>query len=77
MNSALFTFFLFVLMIFGLVTLARAARIVKQAEKGLVMRLGKYHAMVDPGLTFLMPWVDSIIRVDMRERVIKIGRAHV
>ena len=71
-TSGLFTFFLFVFALFGLVTLAKAARIVKQAEKGLVMRLGKYHTMVDPGLTFLLPFVDSIIRVDMRERVINV-----
>ncbi len=71
-SGALFTFFLFVVMIFGLVTLAKAARVVRQAEKGLVMRLGRYHTMVDPGLTFLLPWIDSMIRVDMRERVINV-----
>ena len=71
-DNFLFTFFLFVVAVLGLVTVAKAARIVRQAEKGLVMRLGKYHSMVDPGLTFLLPYVDDIVRVDMRERVINV-----
>jgi len=63
---------LFVFVIFALVTLARAARIVKQYEKGLVMRLGKYHAMASSGLTFILPFVDDMISVDMREQVINV-----
>jgi len=46
------------------VTLAKSARIVAQYQKGLIMRLGKYHAMVGSGLHFLMPFVDQLIRVD-------------
>jgi regulator of protease activity HflC (stomatin/prohibitin superfamily) len=70
------TFFLYlVLVIFallGLVTLARAARIVAQYERGLIMRLGKYQVMVGSGLTFLVPYIDDLIRVDMREKVINV-----
>ena len=71
--SFLFTAFIVVFLLFGLVALVRAARIVKQYEKGLVMRLGKYHAMTPSGLTFLVPFVDDLIRVDMRERVINVA----
>ncbi len=63
---------IFVIFMLGLVTLARAARIVRQYEKGLVVRLGKYRATVSSGLTFLMPFVEDLIRVDMRERVINV-----
>jgi regulator of protease activity HflC (stomatin/prohibitin superfamily) len=63
---------LFVFAVVGLTALAKAARIVLQFEKGLVMRLGKYHSMVGSGLTFLVPFVDDIIRIDMRERVINV-----
>jgi len=63
---------LFVIVIFALVTLARAARTVKQYEKGLITRLGKYHAMAQSGLTFILPFVDDIVRVDMREQVITV-----
>jgi regulator of protease activity HflC (stomatin/prohibitin superfamily) len=36
------------------------------------MRLGRYHSMAGSGLTFLVPFVDDMIRVDMRERVINV-----
>ncbi|MDM7914443.1 MAG: SPFH domain-containing protein [Candidatus Eisenbacteria bacterium] len=61
-------FFAFVL----LIILARSARIVSQYEKGLVLRLGKYHATASSGLTFLTPLVDELIKVDMREQVINV-----
>src|SRR6201998_4971545 len=64
--------FLGAALIFGLVLLARSARIVNQYEKGIVMRLGKFHGLVPSGLTIIMPLTDSIIRVDMREQVISV-----
>jgi regulator of protease activity HflC (stomatin/prohibitin superfamily) len=63
---------LVVFLFFGLVAIARAARIVRQYEKGLVMRLGKFHAMAPSGLVFIMPMIDDLIRVDMREQVISV-----
>ncbi len=71
-TTLLFTAFLVVFVIFGLVTLAKGARTVKQYEKGLITRLGKYHAMAPSGLTFIVPFVDDIFRVDMREQVISV-----
>jgi regulator of protease activity HflC (stomatin/prohibitin superfamily) len=56
----------------ALYALATSVRIVKQYEKGLVIRLGKYHSTADSGLMLLMPFVDSLIRVDMREQVINV-----
>mgnify|MGYP001120983408 CR=1 FL=1 len=66
------TFLLFVLLFIALIALARAARIVSQYEKGLVMRLGKYKATADSGLTFLVPVIEDMVKVDMRERVINV-----
>jgi regulator of protease activity HflC (stomatin/prohibitin superfamily) len=63
---------LFIVLFIALVSLARAARIVKQYEKGLVLRLGKYKATADSGLTFLVPVIEDMIKVDMRERVINV-----
>src|SRR5579864_5161863 len=59
-------------LILALVTLAKGARTVKQYEKGLITRLGKYHGMAQSGLTFIVPFVDDIVRVDMREQVISV-----
>ncbi len=65
---ALLLIFSFIL----LVALARSARIVSQYEKGLVLRLGKYRTTVGSGLTFLVPVIEDLLKVDMRERVINV-----
>jgi len=67
-----FTVLLVVFVVFALITIARAARIVKQYEKGIILRFGKFHALANSGLTFIMPFTDSIVRVDMREQVISV-----
>src|SRR5207253_1072865 len=59
-------------LLFGLSVLARSARIVSQYDKGIVMRLGKFHGIVPSGLAIIMPLTDSILRVDMREQVISV-----
>src|SRR5262245_3285293 len=61
-----------VVVLIAIVSLARSARVVSQYEKGMVLRLGKYRATVDSGLTFLVPVIEDMIKVDMRERVINV-----
>jgi regulator of protease activity HflC (stomatin/prohibitin superfamily) len=72
MITTLGTMLLFVLLLITLVALARSARVVKQYEKGLVLRLGRYRATADSGLTFLVPMIEDMVKVDMRERVINV-----
>jgi len=66
------TLLLFIVLFIALISLARSARIVSQYEKGLIMRLGRYRASADSGLTFLVPMIEDMIKVDMRERVINV-----
>lgn len=61
-----------ILLIIALVAVLKSFRIIKQYEKGLVIRLGKYHSTVDSGVAFLVPFIDSIILVDMREKVMNV-----
>jgi regulator of protease activity HflC (stomatin/prohibitin superfamily) len=56
----------------AMMALAISVRIVKQYEKGLVIRLGRYSHTADAGVVFLLPFVDQLIRVDMREQVINV-----
>lgn len=57
----------------SLVALANSLKIVKQYEKALIIRLGKYAHTADAGIVFLVPFIDSLIRVDMREQVINVA----
>jgi regulator of protease activity HflC (stomatin/prohibitin superfamily) len=63
---------LFVVLLIALIALARSARVIAQYEKGLVLRLGRYRTTVGSGLTFLVPVIEDLIKVDMRERVINV-----
>ncbi|MCW4029251.1 MAG: SPFH/Band 7/PHB domain protein [Candidatus Bathyarchaeota archaeon] len=52
-------------------------RIVRPTEKGLVERLGKYYRFVDSGITFLVPFVDRIIKVNITENMTGVQRQDV
>lgn len=47
-------------------------KIVRPWEKGLVERLGKYQRTADSGLTIVIPFIESMIKVDMREQVVDV-----
>ncbi len=49
-----------------------AIRIVRPYEKGVVERFGKYQHTFDSGLHFIIPFVDRITKVDMRENVVDV-----
>ncbi|WP_066589258.1 SPFH domain-containing protein [Cellulomonas timonensis] len=57
--------------IFVVVALARAVRIVPQAVAVVVERLGRYSRTLDAGLHLLIPFVDRVrAAVDLREQVV-------
>ncbi len=43
-----------------------AVKIVWQYERGLVFRFGKFRNEREPGLNFIIPYLDRMIKVDMR-----------
>lgn len=47
-------------------------RIVRPFQKGVVERFGKYRRTADPGLKLIIPFVDRMTRVDMRENVVEV-----
>jgi regulator of protease activity HflC (stomatin/prohibitin superfamily) len=54
------------------VVAATGIRIIRPYERGLVERLGRYHATVEPGLRLILPLIDRMVRVDMRESVVDV-----
>jgi len=55
------------IVLFALVVITRAIRVIQQGLVGVVKRLGQFHSVRNPGVTFLVPFIDSIESVDMRE----------
>ncbi len=63
---------LVVIALFVLIYAASALRIIRQYEKGLVERFGRYAKTIEPGLNFIIPFIDRIVKVDMREQVVDV-----
>ncbi len=49
-----------------------AIRIVRPYQKGVVERFGKYRKTSEPGFHMIIPFVDRMTRVDMRENVVEV-----
>jgi regulator of protease activity HflC (stomatin/prohibitin superfamily) len=43
--------------------------IIKQFERSIILRLGKYHKRIGPGINYRIPIVDNVLVIDIRERV--------
>jgi len=53
--------------LFALLVVFRSVRVIQQGLVGVVKRLGQFHSVRNPGITFLVPFVDNMAVVDMRE----------
>ena len=51
---------------------ALAIKIVQQYEQGLVERFGRYRKTVDPGFHMIVPFIERMVKVDMREQVVDV-----
>jgi len=60
---------LIILAVVVFIIAATGLKIVRPWEKGLIERLGKYQRTVDSGLTVIIPFLEKIKKVDMREQV--------
>jgi regulator of protease activity HflC (stomatin/prohibitin superfamily) len=48
------------------ILLAAAIRIVNEYERGVVFRLGRFVGVRGPGLIFLIPFIERMVKVDLR-----------
>jgi regulator of protease activity HflC (stomatin/prohibitin superfamily) len=61
-----------VLLIFALIWAATGIRVIRPYQRGVVERLGRYKATVNPGLRVIFPIVETVRTVDMREQVVDV-----
>ena len=60
------------ILIVGVVFLLGGLRVRYQYERGVRFRLGKYAGIVNPGLTYVIPILETLRKVDMRIKTIDI-----
>ncbi len=64
--------FIAVVIVLAFILGGMSIRIVRPYEKALVERLGKYQKTLDSGLNLIVPFIDTIQKVDMREIVLDV-----
>ena len=55
-----------VILILLVILAAAGIRILREYERGVIFRLGRLIAQKGPGLIFLIPFIDQMVRVDLR-----------
>ncbi|MGC8826462.1 MAG: SPFH domain-containing protein, partial [Anaerolineae bacterium] len=55
-----------VLIILAILILASAIRIVQEYERGVIFRLGRLIGVKGPGLFFIIPFIDRMVKMDLR-----------
>jgi regulator of protease activity HflC (stomatin/prohibitin superfamily) len=60
---------LFVLLAIILFVLASAFKILREYERGVIFTLGRFWKVKGPGLIIVIPFVQAMVRVDLRTRV--------
>jgi len=52
--------------VFALIVIAASVRILREYERGVIFRLGRLIAQKGPGLILLIPFIDQMVRVELR-----------
>jgi len=55
------------------ILLSRSIRTVRPTSRGLIERFGRYNRFANPGIVFLVPFIERLIRVNTTENMIDAG----
>lgn len=72
-----FTLFLYILGAFVILIIILGIKVIDQYERGIVLTLGKFTGMRTAGLTFIIPIIQRMIRVDVRIATVDIPQQEV
>src|ERR1700756_4700997 len=65
------------IILLALIILPQMIRILREYQRGVIFRLGKLLGTKGPGLIFLIPIVDRMVRMDLRVVTIDVARQEV
>lgn len=61
-----------IILVFAVIVLANAVRILREYERGVVFRLGRLVGVKGPGLIILIPLIDKMVKVSLRTVVMDV-----
>jgi regulator of protease activity HflC (stomatin/prohibitin superfamily) len=56
-----------------IILLAQSIRTVRPTSRGLIERFGRYNRFANPGIIFLVPFIERLIRINITENMIDAG----
>ena len=66
-------FGIFILIVIVLIILGiKSVKILRPYEKGVIERLGKYNRTAESGVVILLPFIEKMVKVDLREQVVDV-----
>jgi len=71
------TYIILVIIIFLVLLLSSSIKIMAEYQRIVIFRLGRLQGIKGPGLVFIIPIIDSIIKLDLRTRVIDVPKQRV
>jgi regulator of protease activity HflC (stomatin/prohibitin superfamily) len=63
---------LFVLIVFAIIVIANSVKILREYERGVVFRLGRMVGVRGPGLIWLWPFIERMVKVSLRTVVMDV-----
>ena len=66
-----------IVVVLAIFILPQAVRILREYERGVIFRLGKLLGAKGPGLIFLIPVVDKMVRMDLRVVTIDVAKQEI
>jgi regulator of protease activity HflC (stomatin/prohibitin superfamily) len=67
-----FPVFSTIIIIFAVIILSNAIRVLREYERGVIFRLGRLIEVKGPGLIFLVPMIDRMVKVSLRTVVLDV-----
>src|SRR5271156_2894826 len=59
-------------LLFGFIIIGASVRILREYERAVVFTLGRFQKVKGPGLVLLVPFIQEMVRVDLRIQVVEI-----
>ena len=56
-----------------IILLVASIRTVRPTSRGLIERFGRYNRFANPGIVFLVPFIERLIRINITENMIDAG----
>lgn len=62
---------------FLLVLISLSIKVLREYERGVIFRLGKLNAVKGPGLFFIIPIIDNMVKIDIRVVSVDVPRQEI